>query len=552
MLLNVNKVTKYVKDKKLLDNVSFKLYKNEKLGVIGDNGAGKSTLLKIIMSHISFDDGYVKKYGRIGYLPQDFSIDEEKTVEEFLKDYEMDGELMAILKSLKLKDKYSQKIITLSGGEKTRLYFAGIILSKPKILILDEPTNHMDYEGINWLEKYVSKFEGGIIVVSHDRYFLDKTVSKILELDDGKTKEYSGNYSFYKEAKDKEFERAVMEYERYKKERKKLEEAARKHMERANRYNNMSQADFYRGKAAKIAKKAKSIKSRVDHMQERNKPQKSARINLSFDNKKEKSGNILVSGENLKKSYRKTVFENISFEIAKQKRIGILGSNGVGKTTLLKAIVGREEIEGNLFISSGVKIGYFSQELKNLDDNLSVLEELKKIDKDESYVRTLLGSMLFKDEDVFKGIKDLSLGEKVRIIFLKLVLGEHNLLILDEPTNFLDIKSREKIEEALLDYNGAILFVSHDRYFIRKMAQEIWDMEKGGLTRYLGDYEYYLEKKNAKNKNENGIKKEKILTLEMELSNISFKLLSCKDTEKEELEKRYFEISKTLRDLKRD
>lgn len=550
MLLNLSNITKYVQDKKLLDNISLKLYKNEKVGLIGSNGVGKSTLIKLIMNQRLVEDGHIKKYGRIGYLPQDFSIIEEKTVEGFLKDFEMDGEFIHVLKTLKLKDKLKQEIQYLSGGEKTRLHLAKIIFSRPELLILDEPTNHLDFEGINWFEEYITKFQGGVLVVSHDRYFLDKTVSKIWELEDGKIKEYSGNYTFYKKSKAKEIERDIIEYEKYRKERKKLEEAARKHMEKSNKYNNMSQHDFYRGKSAKIAKKAKAIRSRVDQMEERNKPKSDSKINISFENRNEKSGCILIRGENLKKSFEKILFANMDFEIKRQRRIGLIGKNGVGKSTLLKAIVGMEEVEGNLYISPSARIGYFSQELKNLDEGLIVLEELKKINKDESYIRTLLGCMLFKSEDVYKNIKDLSLGEKVRIIFLKLVLGDYNLLVLDEPTNFLDIRSREKIEEALFDYDGAILFVSHDRYFLKKMSEEVWEMETGGLKRYLGDYEYYLEKKERRSIKGEGLAKEKILSLEMELSNISFKLLSCNEIEKETLERRYMEIAKNIRGLK--
>lgn len=554
MLLDVRNVTKYFKDEKILDGLSFKIYRKDRIGLIGANGSGKSTLLKMIMKQISSDAGDIKSYGKIGYLPQDLTIIEDITVEDFLKDDENNGELIRILNIFKLSDLYEQKISRLSGGEKTRLYLTKLMVANPDLLILDEPTNHLDHDGLIYLENFISSFDGGVLLVSHDRYFLDQTATKIMVLDKQKISEYSGNYSFYKEAKDKEIQRQEIEYEKYMKKKKQLEEAARKQMERANRYNNMSQNDFYRGKAAKIARASRAIISRSNQLEEVKRPDKLKTINLSFNDSNQKSSNILIRAEKLSKSFEKRLFNNVNFDILKGGRIGIIGKNGVGKSTLLKGIIGEEELEGELYISPSTKIGYFSQELTNLENNSSILEELKNLNKDESYVRTLLGCMLFTEDDVFKQIKDLSLGEKVRVIFLKLILGNYNLLILDEPTNFLDISSREKIEEVLLDYEGAILFVSHDRYFIQKLAKEIWYMDNGGLTRYLGDYQYYLAKQNKKenaNKKEEISYEEEILMLEMELSNLSFKLLNCKETEKEQLEARYSELSSRLKMLKK-
>lgn len=549
-MISINHITKYINEKKIIDDVSFNIYEGDKTGLIGINGVGKSTLLNMIIGKDSYYSGSIRVKGQIGYLPQDLSSDKEKTVEEFLEKYINDKGISTILKNLNIKSKYNQQLKSLSGGEKTRVYLAKAILSKANILILDEPTNHLDSDGIQWLSEFISKFHGCVLIVSHDRYFLDQTVTNILELDEGNIKEYKGNYSNYKRTKDKELEKQAIEYEKYKKERKRLEIAARKQMERANKYNNMSQNDFYRGKAATIAKKSKAIASRIEKLDKVEKPKEVKGLNISFDNQKNKVGNILIKGENIKKTYNDLLFKNVNFEITRGKRIGIIGKNGVGKTTLLKGIIGSEELEGNLYISPSTKMGYFSQELKNLNENLSILDEMRKHCSNQSYIRTLLGCMLFKGEDIFKKIGDLSFGERVRVAFLKLVLEGNNLLVLDEPTNFLDITSREKIEEILIDYEGAILFVSHDQYFVEKMAEEIWEIEDNKLNRYLGDYEYYLSKKIDRNENQN-LKKEQILNLEMELSSISFKLNLCKEEEKEELEKRYFEISKKLNQLKR-
>lgn len=537
-----------MKGENLLDGVSFKLYTGDKIGIIGPNGSGKSTLLKMIINQVPYDDGNIKVYGQIGYLPQDLSFEEEKTIAEFLREYEYDGELIKLLNIFKLRRQHEQKISTLSGGEKTRMYLVKLILSRPDILILDEPTNHLDYRGMDYLENFIKKFEGGVLLVSHDRYFLDQTVTKIMALEESRLRNYSGNYSFYKKTKDQELRRQRIEYENYRKEKKKLEEAARKQMERSNRYNNMTKNDFYRGKAAKIAKKSKAIYTRIEQLDEARRPKEEQTIDVAFDSDMDKTGGILVRGENLAKSYgERILFQNLNLEISSGNKIGLIGENGVGKSTLLKGILGMENMDGDLYISPSTKMGYFSQELTNLDDSMSILEELKKVNTDETYVRTLLGCMLFTGDDVFKTIGNLSLGERARISFLKLVLGGYNLLILDEPVNFLDISSREAIEELLLDYEGAILFTSHDRYFTKKLAKEIWHMENGGLTRYLGNYQYYLDRQKRRKESKTNISREHILLIEMEMSNLSFKLLSCSEEEKESLERRYFQLASKLK-----
>lgn len=537
-----------MKGEKLLDGVSFKLYTGDKIGIIGPNGSGKSTLLKMIINQVPYDGGNIKVYGQIGYLPQDLSFEEEKTIAELLREFEYDGELIKLLNIFKIRRQYEQKISTLSGGEKTRTYLVKLILSGPDILILDEPTNHLDYRGMDYLENFIKEFEGGVLIVSHDRYFLDQTVTKIMALEEKCLKNYSGNYSFYKKTKDQELRRQRIEYENYRKEKKKLEEAARKQMERSNRYNNMTKNDFYRGKAAKIAKKSKAIYTRIEQLDEVRRLKDEQTIDVAFDSDMDKTGSILVRGDNLAKSYgERILFQNLNLEISSGNKIGLIGENGVGKSTLLKGIVGIENMDGDLYISPSTKMGYFSQELTNLDDSISILEELKKVNTDETYVRTLLGCMLFTGDDVFKTIGNLSLGERARVSFLKLVLGGYNLLILDEPVNFLDISSREAIEELLLDYEGAILFTSHDRYFTKKLAKEIWHMANGGLTRYLGNYQYYLDRQKRMKESKTNVSREHILLIEMEMSNLSFKLLSCSEEEKESLERRYFQLASKLK-----
>lgn len=552
MLINVNRITKFIKDKEILKDISFRIYNGERIGIVGNNGVGKTTLLKVIMGEIEYDEGNIELYGRCGYLPQNITYEKDIKVYDFIKSIDIHKDTLEILSRFGLKDAKDRTISTLSGGEKTKLYLAKLVLEEPDLLILDEPTNHLDSESIEWLEKFINNYNGAVLMVTHDRYFLDKTVSKIFEIEDKKIKEYSGNYSFYINKKRTERQTAINEYNKYTKKKKELEVASRMHMERSNKYNNMSQNDFQRHKSAKLAKRSKAIISRINQMENKEKPKEIKKINIKFDENKDKTGNILIRAENLTKSYDKLLFKDVNFNLYRDKKVGILGRNGIGKSTLLKAVVGLENIDGNLKISPSTRIGYFSQELENLDYEATILEEIKKINNDESYIRTLLGCMLFRSDDVYKKVKDLSLGEKVRVIFLKLILQDNNLLVLDEPTNFLDINTREIIEDALLDYEGAILFVSHDRYFIQKMAQEIWEIFDNGLTKYQGGYEYYIEKKFKKGSRETFDNKEEILKLEMKLSHISFKLLSCNENEKIVLEKEYFDIVRKIKDLNQD
>ncbi|MFD3157224.1 ribosomal protection-like ABC-F family protein [Haloimpatiens sp. FM7330] len=551
MIINVENLTKYIKEKQILKDISFRMYKGDKIGVVGDNGVGKTTLFKTIVGKIEADDGKVKFYDTFGYLPQELIFDQDTGVSDFMKSTDYYEKFFEMLSKFNLRNIENRKISTLSGGEKTKLYLAKILIEDPKLLILDEPTNHLDYDSIIWLEKFIKDFKGAVLVITHDRYFLDNTVSKIFELKDKKLKEYSGNYSFYAEQKKLEYEKNMIEYGEYVKEKRKLEIAARKHMERSNRYNNMSQNDFKRHKAAKIAKRSKAIITRLEKLDKKDKPSKKKKINMKFDKSSDKTSEILIRVENLCKSFDKILFQNINFNICKGKKIAVLGKNGVGKSTLLKAIIGQENVEGNIYSSPSANIGYFSQELRNLNFENTILDEIKIINEDQSYIRTLLGCMMFRREDVYKKIGNLSLGEMARVSFLKLILQNHNVLILDEPTNFLDISSREVIEEALLDYRGAILFVSHDRYFIKKMADEIWEMSNNGLCKYLGGYNYYLNKKQKPSKMKKVNIEEQILNLEMTLAQLSFKLLNCKKNEKETIEKEYFDICEKIKKLKK-
>lgn len=551
LLLDVNNVYKSIGPIDLLESISFKLYKGDKSGIIGVNGSGKSTLIKTITGEIKVNKGNVNTFGKIGYLPQNLYFSKNIKVKDFLENIFDYNEFLKTLNSFefKLDELLYQNINTLSGGEKTKLYLAKIIANDPDILLLDEPTNNLDWQSIEIVEEYINQFKGGVLLISHDRHFLDHVVTEVYELDNKKLKKYSGNFSFYANEKRLEKERAKIEYEEYIKTKRKLEEAARIQMERANKYNDISKDDFQRHKASKIAKRSKAIISRLEDMDIQERPFKPKEVNIKIDSINEKTSTFLVRGTNISKTYDKTIFKNLSFQIKNGNRIALIGKNGSGKSTLLKAILGIENISGDISISPSTKIGYFSQEIDTLNWENTILEELKQIQIDETYIRTMLGSMLFRRDDVYKRIGDLSFGEKVRVAFTKLVMSENNLLLLDEPTNFLDIPTREAIELALLNYNGAILFVSHDRYFINKVAKEIWSIDNETMTVYLGNYEYYLSKRNSPQKSEHNLN-EKILALEMELSHLSFKLLSSTEEEKKSLDEKYIQLAKELTKLK--
>lgn len=551
MLLNVDNISKFIKHNEILKDISFKLYRKDKVGIVGKNGIGKTTLLRILVSELESDTGHVKFYGKYGYLPQNLFIESHMYVYELMEETKKYGEFLELLNRFGLNTIEQQKIQTLSGGEKTKLYLIRLLLQNPDILILDEPTNHLDYESIEWLKNFINSFNGAVLMVTHDRYFLDKTVSKIFELEDKHITEYSGSYTFYANKKKAELDKARLEYGIYVKEKRKLEAAARKHMERANKYNNMSKDDFQRHKAAKIAKRSKAIISRLENMEEKEKPSIQKTIKIKLEGSSEKTSNILIRVEQISKTYHRTIFKNISFNIISSTRAALIGKNGVGKSTLLKSLVGKVPVEGKIYIPPSIKIGYFSQELEELDLDCTILQEMKKTYKDESHIRTFLGCMLFRRDDVYKKIGDLSFGERVRVAFLKLMLEENHLLILDEPTNFLDIPTREIIEEALLDYEGAILLVSHDRYFVDKIATEVWELTEQGLVQYFCPYTDYLDKIKLSFSKEIIDIKEKILKLEMELSHISFKLMNCKDEEKSGLEEEYFQSLEKLKELKR-
>ncbi len=523
----------------LLNKVTFNINEGEKIGLIGPNGAGKSTLFKILTSETTdYDSGelYIDKNKTIGYLSQHLSLEKDNTIyeelqlvfsqlinlenkisqleEELNKPYDHDkeefhnklirdyttasetyincggytfrAEISRVLKGLGFSENdFDTTIDLLSGGQKTRVALCKLLLIKPDILLLDEPTNHLDLEAIEWLEDYLKNYKGTIILISHDRYFLDSITSRTLELSSGKISTYNGNYSQYIDLKKKEYEVQLKAYNLQKSEIKRQEEII-------ERYRS-----FNREKSVKAAESRQKALDKVERLTAPEKVNEAARI--SFETKI-KSGNDVLHIEQLKKSYDdRELFSNINIDIKKGEKIALIGENGIGKTTLFKIIMGNIESDSGICVlGKNVNIGYYDQEQSNLNLNKTIIDEVwdEYPELTTTEVRNALAAFLFKGDDVFKEINLLSGGEKCRINLLKLMLSKSNFLLLDEPTNHLDIMSREALEDAVLTYDGTILLISHDRYFLNKVIGKIYELTKSGIKEYLGNYNYYIEKKN--------------------------------------------------------
>ncbi|MCI8307622.1 MAG: ABC-F type ribosomal protection protein [Lachnospiraceae bacterium] len=534
MLLSCSHLTKSYGGNTIISDISFHINDYEKCAVVGINGAGKTTLLKILTGEESADSGdvFISSDRSVGYLKQQQDISSELTIydeissvkediflleqrlrglesgmrglsgtelEKMLEEYNRcttlferaDGyacrsEIAGIIKGLGFdEDNFSKKINTLSGGQKTRVALGKILLSKPDLIILDEPTNHLDMNSIAWLENYIRNYNGAVLVVSHDRYFLDRTVTKIVELDNTKGTVFAGNYSDYSEKK--AFLKASLQkaYENQQREIKHQEEVITK-LRQFNR--------------EKSIKRAESREKMLDKIERIEKPfELNSEMKIRFHPGTESGKDVLaVSG--LAKSFGDNhLFSGVSFEIKKGERLGIIGDNGTGKTTLLKIINELEHADaGQIKIGANVNIGYYDQEQQVLSDDKTVFSEVHDTypNMTETEIRNLLAAFLFTGDDVFKMVCDLSGGERGRLSLAKLMLSESNFLILDEPTNHLDIVSKEILENALGNYTGTVLYVSHDRYFINKTATGILHLTERHIDRYIGNYDYFLEKYN--------------------------------------------------------
>lgn len=533
MILSCSNISRSFGDNHILKRVSFHIEEHEKAAVVGINGAGKSTLLKIIIGDLAPDEGSVTwaKGASIGYLAQHQDLEGSETIydallevkrpilemEERLRNLEQSmksasgeeleamlseysrlnhafelengyacrSEITGVLKGLGFsEDEFSKPIQALSGGQKTRVSLGKLLLTKPDILLLDEPTNHLDMESIAWLETYLKGYSGSVIIVAHDRYFLDRVVTKVIELDNGTATVFSGNYSAYSDKKAMLRDAQIRAYLNQQQEIRHQEAVIAK------------LKSFNREKSIRRAESREKMLDKIERLE------KPVEINDSMDIRLEPdvvSGNDVLTVTDLSKSFdTQTLFTHGSFEIKRGERVAVIGNNGTGKTTLLKIINGLIPADaGEIRLGTKVHIGYYDQEHQVLHMDKTLFQEIQDTypNMNNTQIRNTLASFLFTGDDVFKLIKDLSGGERGRVSLAKLMLSDANFLLLDEPTNHLDITSKEILESALNRYTGTVLYVSHDRYFINRTATRILDLTGQSFVNYIGNYDYYLEKK---------------------------------------------------------
>ncbi|MFC4409661.1 ABC-F family ATP-binding cassette domain-containing protein [Chungangia koreensis] len=535
IVLQVNQLYKSFAAEEILSNIKLEVQHRDRVGLVGRNGAGKSTLLKIIAGVMSYDSGelIIPKGIRIGYMAQQTTIESdltiwaemmdifaplrqlennlrgleaqmadpaiyndqeayEKVMHEYdqlqhdFKDrggYQYESDTRSVLHGMKFfPEDYEKPIRLLSGGQKTRLALAKLLLMKPELLILDEPTNHLDIETLSWLEKYLQGYEGALLIVSHDRYFLDQVVNIVYEVSRHKVKRFKGNYSSYLDEKAITYERDLKLFEKQQGEKAKLEDFVQRNIARAS--------------TTKMAQSRRKVLERTEWMEAPDGSEKSANFSFAIERQ---SGKDVLSVNDVAVGYKdKKVSDHIDFRVYREDRIAIVGPNGIGKSTLLKTMIGDlSPLEGTIAKGTNVQFGYYDQEQAKLSSNRTVLQELwdEWPQMNEKDIRNVLGRFLFSGEDVLKPITSLSGGEKARVALAKLMLLKANTLILDEPTNHLDLDSKEVLENSLIDYPGTIIFVSHDRYFINRIATKVIELSSDGSFEYLGDYDYYLEKK---------------------------------------------------------
>lgn len=533
MILSCQNISKAFNEVPVLKEVSFHLEDYDKAAIVGLNGAGKTTLLRIIVGEMAPDHGLVtlSKDKTIGYLAQDQAVSSQNTIYEELltaksdviemesrirslelsmkqasgreleelmetytrlthsfelaNGYAYQSEVTGILKGLGfMEDEFSKKISTLSGGQKTRVALGKLLLQKPDLIILDEPTNHLDLNSIAWLETYLLNYKGAVLIVSHDRYFLDRIAGKIIEIDQTKATTFLGNYSDYAVKKEQLRSAALNAYLKQQQEIKHQEEVIEK------------LRSFNREKSIKRAESREKALNKMDVLDKPTQTRSDIHITLT---PRCTSGNDVLHIEDLSKSFGEhLLFKHLSMDLKRGEHVAIIGDNGTGKTTILKIINGLLPADtGTLTLGTNVHIGYYDQEHHVLHTEKTLFDEISDSYPylDNTEIRSTLAAFLFTGEDVFKRIKDLSGGERGRVSLAKLMLSESNFLILDEPTNHLDITSKEILEDAINAYEGTVLYVSHDRYFINRTASRILELSEGALTGYLGNYDYYLEKK---------------------------------------------------------
>ncbi|MCC6446785.1 MAG: ABC-F type ribosomal protection protein, partial [Armatimonadetes bacterium] len=497
-LLQAHRLEKYIGSQMILEDVSLTIGRGERVGLIGRNGCGKSTLLRLLSGVDRPDSGIVDRTARslkIGCLPQYPEFEPGQNVlEAVLPDPSEIPRWQAIkvLGGLGLGGREEQEAATLSGGEKTRLMLARLLLSDADLLLLDEPTNHLDIRMMEWLEGFLEIFPGAVLVVSHDRRFLDRAVRRILELERGRLTEYAGNYSFYAEAKRQTLLRQEEDYLLQQKQIRSLQEFVRRQLQAASRIQDGPKRgrDFYGQVAEKAARRAKVAQRRIERMEKVEKMREDQNIEAAF-RPSARGGQIVYECRRLTQRFGgRTLFHDLDMTITYGERVGIIGPNGSGKTTLLRLLMGQVQASGGE-VKAGVGLVpvYLAQEQENLDWQSTVLDEILKMGGlDHTEARTLLACLLFRQEDVFKEVRHLSVGERVRLALARAMVSGANLMVLDEPTNHLDIASRERMEEALQSYAGTLLVVSHDRYLLGRLADSLVILGEDQARLYPGPY----------------------------------------------------------------
>ncbi len=586
MLLNVSHIYKSFGEESIIRDATFTVDEGSKVAIVGNNGTGKSTLLKIITGELPADEGEVtlKKDATFGYLAQyqednygtnildtvlnarEDLLSMEKRLTEmesqmsnvdssemasFMDNYHklqhqfdlaggytFRSEAIGILKGLGFEgDELNKSMNELSGGQKTRVSLGRLLASSPDLLLLDEPINHLDLNSIMWLEGYLSSYKGAVIIVAHDRYFLDKIADHVVDLSYGRTSVYTGNYSAFVEQK----ELYMLTYERsYEKQQKEIEHQ-KAVIEKLQSFNR-----------EKSIKRAESRKKLLDKMDVMDAPDKEAdKMRLTLEIEKE-SGKDVLEFSHVTKSYEdKNIFTDLSFEVHRGDRIAILGDNGTGKTTILKCINGLTDFEtGEIKFGANVTVGYYDQEQQGLTESNTIFSELHDAYPfmTETKVRNTLAAFMFTEDDVFKRISDLSGGERGRVSLAKLMLSKSNLLILDEPTNHLDMDSKERLEDALNNYDGTLLYVSHDRYFVNRTANIILELSEGKLTKYLGNYDDYIAKKEQLFGNSQGVSITAAQTVET-AAKLDYKEQKRIEAEKRKLQNQISKVEKEIEEL---
>ncbi|HBC29924.1 MAG TPA: ABC-F type ribosomal protection protein [Clostridiales bacterium] len=541
LIIECNKIKKFYGDRLILDIDKLNIYSEDRIGVVGINGAGKTTLINILSKRTEPDEGWVRITGKTEYVSQ---LDEPKT-------NKISSEMAS---KFGVKTSWNENM---SGGEKTRFKLAKALENESMLIFADEPTSNLDIEGIELMEKKLTEYNGALVIISHDRSLLDKLCNKIIEVENGKIKTYEGNFSDYVKLRLHDKQRAQFEYEEYVNEKKRLEGAIVttkqkvKSVKRAPKRMGNSEARLHKmgGQKAKanLDRKVGNLEKRIENLDAKEKPKKSSKIKLDIM-ASDIHSKIIIEGKKVNKSFgNKIIFKDAEFTIYNGSKVALIGPNGCGKSTLVKMIT---ENDSSIKLSKGAKIGYFSQGMEILDSKLSIIDNvMESCIYSEDFARLLLARLLFKGDDIYKKVEVLSGGEQIKVSFAKILLQDINLLILDEPTNYLDINSLEVMEDTLKEYDRTILFVSHDRSLIDKVANKIMTIENYKIKIFNGTFKEFKEKKNRNKQNEDV--NMQIVLLENRLSDIIGRLsMQLKNEELEALDKEYYEVLDKLNKLK--